>query len=131
MEYSTLKVIHQSAVGLSLLGFSVRGAAGLGGAHWVRGRAAKTLPHIVDTVLLLSAIAMAWQLGLNPFVTPWLLAKIIGLLVYIALGVLALRPAVSTGVRAAAWVAALVCFGYIASVAMTKQPAGFFGPMVA
>ena len=125
MDYSTLKIIHQGAVALSLLGFLTRGAAALAGARWVRNRAAKTLPHIVDTLLLASALAMAWMLRLTPGNAPWLAAKIIGLLVYIMLGVVALRPANSTPVRATAWVAALVTAGWIVSVAISKNPLGF------
>lgn len=126
MDYYSVKTVHQTAVVLSLLGFFMRGAAGLAGSAWVRSRVAKTVPHIVDTVLLLSAIALAWQLRLNPLTTPWLLAKIVGLLVYIGLGVVALRSGLPQNVRATAWVLALACFAYIASVAITKNPAGFF-----
>ena len=32
----------------------------------MRGRAAKSLPHVVDTVLLLSALTLAWMLRLTP-----------------------------------------------------------------
>jgi uncharacterized membrane protein SirB2 len=58
VDYTTVKLIHQSAVTLSLAGFFVRGAASLAGAQWVRGRAARTLPHAVDTALLLSAVTL-------------------------------------------------------------------------
>jgi uncharacterized membrane protein SirB2 len=129
MDYYSIKTVHQTAVALSLLGFVARGAAGLAGATWVRSRAAKTLPHIVDTVLLLSAIALVWRLGLNPLATPWLMAKIVGLLFYIAFGILALRPGLPVRVRAATWVLAVASFSYIASVAITKNPAGFFSFM--
>jgi uncharacterized membrane protein SirB2 len=125
MDYLTIRTIHESAVALSITGFFLRGAAGLAGAAWVRGRAAKTVPHVVDTVLLASAIALAWMLGLTPFTAPWLMAKVIGLLVYIGLGVVALRPSNARSVRAVAWVAALATAGWIVSVAFTKNPAGF------
>lgn len=125
MDYLTLKTIHYSAVALSISGFLVRGLASLSGASWVRGRAARSLPHVVDTVLLLSAFGLAWMLSVNPLSIPWLLAKIIGLLVYIGLGMVALRPAFPKPLRAAAWLAALVTVGYIVSVAITKNPAGF------
>lgn len=130
MDYGTVKLVHQAAVVLSLSGFFVRGAAALGGARWVGSRAAKTLPHIVDSVLLLSAIGLAWMLRLDPGNAPWLLAKIIGLVVYIVLGVVALRPGRPRAVRAAAWLAALVTVGWIVSVALTKNSLGFLAPMV-
>jgi uncharacterized membrane protein SirB2 len=125
MDYALVKLVHQSAVALSLTGFFVRGPAALAGASWVRGRAAKTLPHIVDSVLLLSALTLAWMLRLDPVNAPWLLAKIIGLVVYVGLGVVALRPGNPRPVRAAAWVGALVTALWIVSVAITKNPLGF------
>jgi hypothetical protein len=50
------------------------------------------LPHVVDSCLLLSAIGLAWMAGQYPFVHGWLTAKIVGLLAYIGLGMLALKP---------------------------------------
>jgi uncharacterized membrane protein SirB2 len=125
VDYFALKLVHQSAVALSLTGFFVRGGASLSGARWVHGRLAKTLPHIIDSVLLLSALTLAWMLRLTPMNSPWLLAKIAGLVVYVGLGVVALRPGRSAVVRATAWVAALATAGWIVSVAMTKSVFGF------
>ena len=125
LDYAALKLVHQSAVALSVTGFFVRGLASFSGAGWVRSRAARTLPHAVDTVLLLSALAMAWMLRLTPGNAPWLLAKIVGLVLYVGLGVVALRPGRSLAVRAAAWTAALATVGWIVSVAITKNPRGF------
>ncbi|MBK7059408.1 MAG: SirB2 family protein [Rubrivivax sp.] len=126
MDYLIVKTLHQSAVTLSVTGFFARGWGSLAGAAWTRGRIARTVPHVVDTVLLGSALLMAWMLGLNPLTTPWLLAKIIGLLLYIGLGMLALRPGRATSLRALAWVAALLVFGWIVSVAISKNPLGVF-----
>jgi uncharacterized membrane protein SirB2 len=126
MDYFAIKTIHQVAVALSFTGFFARGAGSLAGAGWVRSRAAKTLPHIVDSVLLLSALTLAWMLHISPGAAPWLVAKIVGLVVYIGLGMVALRPRIAMPVRAAAWLAALATFAYIVSVALTKNPAGFF-----
>ncbi|MFT3816770.1 MAG: SirB2 family protein [Rubrivivax sp.] len=130
MDYAAVKLVHQTAVTLSIAGFVLRGAASLAGAPWVRGRAAKTLPHIVDTVLLLSALALAWMLRLSPTEAPWLMAKIVGLVLYVGLGVLALRPGRPPAQRAAAWVAALAVVGWIVSVAITKSAWGFLAPVV-
>ena len=126
MDYGTVKLVHMSAVALSVSGFVVRGAASLLGAHWVRGRLAKTIPHLVDTVLLASAITLAWMLRLRPDQAPWLMAKIIGLVAYVVLGVIALRPGRPLSVRATAWVVALAVVAWIISVAITKSQLGFF-----
>jgi len=130
MSYEALKAIHVGAVALSVCGFTARGLGVLASASWVRHRVARTLPHFIDTVLLLSALGMLWLVHLSPFAVPWLRAKIAGLIVYIALGTLALRPARAGRagrprcVRLAAWIGALAVFGYIVSVALTKSPLG-------
>lgn len=126
MDYIVIKTVHQTAVALSATGFFARGWGSLSGADWTRRRVARTLPHVVDTVLLTSALLLAWMLRLDPATTPWLLAKIVGLLAYIVLGMVALRPARTPPVRAAAWIAAMLTFAWIVSVAITKNPLGFF-----
>lgn len=129
-DHGTLKLIHQSAVVLSLGGFFIRGAAALAGAGWVRNTPVRGLTQLVDTTLLAAAIALAWTLRLNPLHTPWLLAKIGGLLLYIALGTLAMRPGRPRAVRIAAWLAALATAGWIVSVAVSKSPWGFWAALV-
>ena len=133
MDYIALKVIHVSAVTLSFCGFVARGVGVLRGAPWVRHRATRRVADFVDTVLLLSAVGMLVVIQVWPWQLPWLSAKIVGLVIYIGLGILALRPARAGGrvrpmwVRLVCWVGALVVFGYIVSVALTKSP---WGPVV-
>lgn len=124
MLYGDLKLIHETAAVISISGFVARGWAKLAGASWIAHRGAKTLPHVVDTVLLASAIALAWLLRLSPLATPWLAAKIAGLVGYIVLGMVALRFGRTRTMRAAAFAAAIVTFFYIVSVAFTKDPRG-------
>lgn len=125
MDYTTIKQLHMSAVALSATGFALRGLASLCGARWTQGRWAKTLPHVVDTALLLSALTLAALLQLNPAHTPWLLAKIGGLLLYIGLGTVALRQPLAWKTRATAWVLALAVLAWIVSVAVLKNPWGY------
>jgi uncharacterized membrane protein SirB2 len=127
LDYASVKLIHQGAVALSLAGFFARGLGALRGAAWTRSRAARTLPHVVDTVLLASAIALAWMLRLSPLEAPWLLAKIVALVLYIGLGMVALRAGTPFKLRIAAFAAALATFLYIVSVAVSKDPAGYLG----
>jgi len=125
MDYLAIRSFHETAVALSVTGFFVRGAAGLCDARWVQGRAAKIVPQVVDTALLTSALMLLTILHVNPFALPWLAAKLSGLVVYVGLGAVALRPGVRKPVRAGAWVAALTTVGWIISVAFTKSPLGF------
>ena len=88
--------------------------------RWVR-----LTPQVIDTVLLVSAITLAFQFHFSPMTQPWLLAKIIALLVYIAFGLVALRFGRSRRIRLLAWVSALLIFIYIVSVAITKSAMGW------
>lgn len=85
--------------------------------HWVR-----TTPHIVDTALLISAVTLAIQLSISPLSNTWLMSKIVALLLYIALGTIALKRGKTRTIRLSAWVAAQGVFFYIAGVALTHDP---------
>jgi len=87
--------------------------------RWVR-----TVPHIVDTLLLASALTMAVWIGQYPFVQGWLTAKFVALVLYVGLGTVALRMGKTKAVRAA-FFGALAVFAYIVSVAVTKQVVPF------
>lgn len=84
-------------------------------------KALKVVPHINDTVLLFSAIGMLSLIGLNPFKTPWLLAKIVALLVYIVLGTICMRSLPGSRRQAVSFVAAISVFAYIVLVGLSKQ----------
>ena len=123
--YLALKHFHITCVVLSGAGFALRGAWALAGSPLARARLTRVLPHVVDSCLLLSAIALAWMAGQYPFVHGWLTAKIVGLLAYIGLGMVALKPGRAMAVQAGAFVAALATFSWIVSVALSKNPAGW------
>ena len=59
-----------------------------------------------------------------PFALAWLTAKLIGLLVYILCGAMALRRGRSKAQRAFFFGGALLAFAYIVSVALTRNPLG-------
>lgn len=82
----------------------------------------KVLPHIVDTLLLTSALVMVVWSAQYPFVQPWLTAKLIALIAYIVLGTVALKRGKTKTVRSWALVGALLTFAYIVTVALTRQP---------
>jgi uncharacterized membrane protein SirB2 len=119
---SALKLVHVAAVASSFTLFFLRGLWLLRGSDIMRRRWVKIAPHSIDTVLLASAVALAWQLGYTPSNSPWLAAKIVALLAYIGLGMLAFRFARSRRKRLFAWLAALLTFAYIVLAAVTHDP---------
>lgn len=127
--YLAVKYLHITCVALSLAGFLLRGLWMCTDASQLRAPLTRRLPHVVDAVLLASAIALAVMSGQAPFVQAWLTAKVAGLLVYIVLGALALRPGRPKAVRIVAFGAAVASFSYIVSVALTKDPAGWLSTL--
>ena len=118
----TIKLIHIACALLSISGFVGRGILMIKSSPLLTTRWLKVLPHINDTILLVTAIILASQWGWSALQMPWLLTKIIALLVYIALGMLALKTGRSLSVRITAWLAAIITFAYIVAVAVTKNP---------
>lgn len=123
---ATVKIIHVLCALLSISGFVGRGILMIKESALLRARWLRVAPHVVDTLLLVSALVLASQWGLAAFDMPWLWAKVMALLLYIALGVVALRAGRTRVVRISAWVAALAVFGYIVSVAISKNPLVFY-----
>jgi uncharacterized membrane protein SirB2 len=121
MDYSALKAVHVGAVGVSLGLFLLRGLWMMTASPLLQGRWVRIVPHVVDTVLLLSAIWLAVQLQQVPIREGWLTAKILGLLLYIVLGSVALKRGRTKAMRTGAFAAALAVFAYILAVARTKS----------
>ncbi len=122
--YLVAKSIHVGCVIVSLAGFAARGLLMLAGSPWLSLRFVRVAPHVVDTLLLASALWLAWQLGQYPFVDSWLTAKVLGLLAYIGFGTLALRRGRTRAVRIAALAAALAAALYVVAVALTRDARG-------
>lgn len=122
MSYLTLKFIHVSCVALTFSLFLLRGFWMLRDSAMLQQRWVKILPHVIDATLLTSAILLTLQIGQYPGVNGWLTAKVTALLLYIGLGSIAIRRGRSKRARVAAWLGAILMFGYIVSVALTRQP---------
>jgi uncharacterized membrane protein SirB2 len=125
MLYLTMKQLHVACVVLSITGFCLRGLLLAQKSALAGRRLFRVLPHINDSLLLAAAISLTVLTGQYPFVDAWLTAKIFGLIGYIILGSLALKAGRPAGLRVTAGVAAMLVFGWIASVALTKSPRGF------
>tara|TARA_R110001599_G_scaffold353459_1_gene592620 strand:+ start:333999 stop:334415 length:417 start_codon:yes stop_codon:yes gene_type:complete len=130
-SFETLKLLHMSSAFLSIGGFTLRGYWMLTDNGHLQKRVTRMLPHLLDTVLLGSAIGMLVIWRVDPFSLSWLSAKIVALLVYIGLGMVAFRFGTSRRARWLAFALALLTVAYIVTVAYTKSPlgllAGVFG----
>ena len=120
-----VKALHLSCVVLSFLGFGLR-------AWWMwrcspllQHILARTLPHLVDSLLLFSGITLVISYRISPLQQNWLLSKILALLLYIVAGSIALKRGKTKSQRLFALVFAIVCYGQIVSAAMTKSPWGY------
>ncbi len=123
--YLALKHLHLTAVVLSFALFALRGLWMLTDSPQLQRRWVRIVPHLIDIALLASAIALTLVIQQYPLVNGWLTAKVLGLIVYVILGSIALKRGPSKPIRAAAGVVALAVFGYIVSVALTHSPLGF------
>jgi uncharacterized membrane protein SirB2 len=121
MSYLAIKHLHVTCAALSITLFIIRGFWMLRGSPLLQRRWVKIVPHLVDTVLLASALVLVFWSHQYPFVQSWLTAKVIALVVYIGLGTVALKRGKTKGVRIAAFVGALAVFAYIVKVAVTRQ----------
>jgi uncharacterized membrane protein SirB2 len=117
-----IKLLHITCVMLSYTLFFIRGLWSIQASPNLQRRWVKVLPHIVDTLLLGSAVAMAWVIGLSPFTTPWLAAKIIALLLYMVFGTIAIKRGKTQQIRLSAWLAAQLVFLYIVLTAVAHDP---------
>ena len=128
--YLQIKWVHIGAVILSGGLFAFRGVLMLARSRITHHAAFRFPSYVIDTTLLAAAFMLLGILHLNPFAQAWLTVKIVLLLVYIALGVLALKRGRTRGVQVGCYFAALAVYLFIISVARTHDPWGFFMPLV-
>jgi uncharacterized membrane protein SirB2 len=117
-----LKLVHVGCAWLSAAGFALRGAWMLAGSPLLTARLTRVLPHVVDTVLLISAVLLALRIHQYPFVHGWLTAKVLALIAYIVLGSIALKRGRTRPMRIAALAGALAALAYIFAAALTRSP---------
>jgi uncharacterized membrane protein SirB2 len=125
-HYIALRTLHIWCVASSGTLFTVRGLLCIGNKGVANHRALRLLSYIIDTTLLGAAIALTLTLHQYPFVNGWLTAKVLLLLVYIALGTITLRRAGTTDTRSIALLAALATFACIIGIALAHDPRGWF-----
>ncbi len=116
-----LKHLHMTMAVLTIAGFLLRGFWAWRAPRLLALKPVRVVPHVVDTVLLASAIALLFAYGWNPLDHGWLVAKIGLLLVYIGLGMAALKPRFAPPVRVAAFLGAVAVFAWIVLIARAHR----------
>jgi uncharacterized membrane protein SirB2 len=124
--YAELRTLHIACAFASIVLFVLRHVLSLRNIDWRKSRALRIMPHVVDTLLLISAILLTIAIGQYPFVNSWLTVKLFALVVYIYLGMQAFKTNRSQGARRIAFLAAVIVFGFIVTVARTHSPLGIF-----
>lgn len=124
--YWDIKAAHVLFAALSLALFAWRGTLSLWAGRRPAGRLLRVLPHVVDSLLLACGVGLTVMLRLDPLRSPWLGVKLLCVLAYILLGILAFRLRGPRRLKLALFVAALLLFGFIVSIALTHDPRGIF-----
>jgi len=122
--YLQIRFAHVLLVCCSGALFATRGLLAIAAISWANHPLLRWLSYTIDTCLLTAALMLVTILHQYPFVQPWLTTKVLLLVVYIVLGTYALRRARTRAARIAAYVAALLVFLFIASVAWRHDPRG-------
>lgn len=124
--YPQIKAVHIACVLASGLLFLLRGLlvqAGRDGiAQWAPLR---LLSYAIDTTLLTAALMLVSILPHALYANGWLATKLSLLVVYVALGTLALKRARSPRARQVCYVAALATYLYMLGVARMHHPLGW------
>lgn len=123
MNYFLIKHLHVTAVGLSIVLFLIRAWWSITESSLLQARVVRILPHVVDTVLLVCGVILAAMIGPHQ---PWILTKIVLLLVYIGVGTIAIKRGKTRRTRAIAAVISIAVFAYIVGVAIHHDSASWF-----
>jgi len=123
--YPQIKFVHVLCVILSGSLFALRGMMMLAGSRLANHAALRYLSYAIDSALLTAALMLITILHQYPFVQAWLTVKVLLLVVYIVLGVFALRRGRTWRIRAICYLAALVVFASIIGVALAHNPLGW------
>jgi len=124
--FQTLTTIHLITVAITLSGFLLRGIWMLQNSANLKRPIVRILPHVNDTILLVSAVWAGALINQYPFFNSWLTAKLMGTLVYIVFGAIALTYGRTRTQRVVAFAAALVAFAYIVSVSVCRSSLACF-----
>lgn len=120
--------IKQAHIGFALASgaiFALRGAGVLAGMRWPHWLAVRWTSYTVDTALLTAAMMLLTILPGAMFSNGWLTAKLLLLVLYVVLGMFAIKRGRTRLAKAGFYVAALLTFAMVYSIARAHSPWGF------
>lgn len=124
--YLPIKYVHIAAVLASGGLFFLRGMLLLNGRTWAMSAPFRYLSYCIDTVLLTAALMLATMLPSAMFANGWLTVKLLLLVLYVGLGSFALKRGRTFEIRRNSYIAALLVYAFMLTVARTHQPIGWF-----
>lgn len=113
-----LKSFHMALALLSFTGFLMRAVWAYKGSDLLQEKWVRIAPHVVDTLLLVLGLILAFNL-VGGVMQGWLGAKMIALVAYIGFGVMTLRGEGSR--RDMGFVGAILAFTYMLAVAFSRE----------
>jgi len=116
-----IKLIHMSTAFISISLFLLRGFWVFRDSLMMNKKWVKIIPHVNDTILLITATMLAVITQQYPFVDNWLTAKLIALIIYIIFGMYALKRAKEQKNKRVFFVLSILTFSYILMVAVTRS----------
>jgi len=119
--YLFAKHLHLTAVVISILFFIIRFIWLTRSSDMLQKKWVKIVPHVVDTVLLGSAIALCFILAFNPLEQSWLLQKIVLVVIYILIGFWTLKKAQTLSLKWLGFSLAIACLAFVGKMAVSKQ----------
>lgn len=119
--YPVFKHLHLTLVAISVIFFVVRFVLKLKESALLQKKVMRIAPHIIDTCLLLSGLLMCFLIKQYPFVDPWLTEKILSVVAYILLAIMAMKSNRNKFFRFFAFLGAIAWVVYAAKIAVFKQ----------
>ncbi len=114
-----IKTFHLFFILLSIISFVGRVILSETFPSILKKKIVNIAPHIINSLLIVTGIALIFQGGWLSISYGWIIAKIIALLIYIGLGIITLRLRGTN--RWFAFAGAMACLVYIGIVAVTKN----------
>jgi len=119
-----VKYVHIVAVSVTFALFFVRGLWVLRSYPSPQEAWVRYLPHLVDTVLVVSALVFLWDARNLGWPGQWFTVKLALIAVYAILAIAVLKFARRLGIKVITWIAALLVFLFVTTIAVLHHPLG-------